>query len=38
MTHSVPSHLLAVELEDDAQHAVRGRVLRAHVENQFGGI
>ena len=31
-------HLLAVELEDDAQHAVRGRVLRAHVEDQFGGV
>ena len=31
-------HLFAIELEDDAQHAVRGRVLRAHVENQFSGI
>ena len=30
--------LLAIQLEDDAQHAVRGRVLRTHVEDQFGGI
>ena len=31
-------NLFAIQLEDDAQHAVRGRVLRAHVEHQFGGI
>jgi hypothetical protein len=30
--------LLAIQLEDDAQHSVRGWVLRAHVEDQFGGI
>ena len=31
-------NLFAVQLEDDAQHAVRGRVLRPHVEDQFGGV
>ena len=31
-------NLLAVQLQDDAQHAVRGRVLRPHVEDEFGGI
>ena len=30
--------LLAVELQDDAQHAVRGRMLRSHVEDEFGGV
>ena len=30
--------LFAVQLEDHAQHAVRGGVLRAHVEDQFGGV
>ena len=38
MTQSVPEHLFAVQFEDDAQHAVRGRVLRPHVEDQFSGI
>ena len=28
----------AVELQDDAQHAMRGRVLRAHVQNEFIGV
>ena len=30
--------LLAVQLQDDAQHAVRGRMLRPHVEHQLGGV
>ena len=38
MTHSVPMHLFAVQLQDHAQHAVRGGVLRPHVEDQFGGV
>src|SRR5581483_4688789 len=31
-------HLLAVELQDDAQHTVRRRMLRAHVEDELVGI
>ena len=31
-------HLFAVQLQDHAQHAVRGRVLRPHVENKFVGV
>ncbi len=31
-------NLFAVELEDDAQHAVRGRVLRTHIDDEFVGI
>ena len=31
-------HLLAVELQDDAQHPVRRRVLRPHVEHHLGGV
>ena len=30
--------LFAVELQDYAQHAVRGGVLRPHVQDEFGGI
>ena len=33
-----PQDFFAIQLEDDAQHSVRGRVLRTHVEDQFGGI
>src|SRR6185437_11401889 len=32
------AHLFAVELEDDALHAVGGGVLRPHVKNQFVGV
>ncbi len=31
-------NFLAVQLQDDAQHAVRGRVLRPHVEHEFRRI
>ncbi len=31
------SHALAVQLQLDAQHAVGGRVLRPHVDDQFVG-
>ena len=31
-------NLFAVELQDDAQHAVSGGVLRAHVDDEFVGI
>ena len=31
-------NFFAIELEDHAQHAVRRRVLRSHVEDQFSGI
>ena len=33
-----PQDLLAVQFEDYAQHPVRRWVLRAHVEDQFGGV
>ena len=31
-------NFFAVELQDDAQHAVRGGMLRAHVDDEFVGI
>ena len=31
-------NFFAVQLQDDAQHAVRGRVLRAHVDDELVGI
>ncbi len=31
-------NLFAVQLQDDAQHAVGGRMLRAHVDDEFVGI
>ena len=31
-------NFFAVELQDDAQHAVRGGVLRAHVDDEFVGV
>ena len=31
-------NFFAIKLQDDAQHAMRGRMLRPHVEDEFGGI
>ena len=31
-------HFFAIQLEDDAQHAVGRGMLRPHVEDQFGGV
>ena len=28
-------NFFAVELQDDAQHAVRGRMLRPHIDDEF---
>ena len=33
-----PQDLFAVEFQNDAEHAVGGRVLRPHVEDKLGGI
>ena len=38
MTHSVPRTFSPSSLQDDAQHAVRGRMLRPHVEDEFVAV